>query len=154
MKCSSRSAALAVTATAAPDAPASRALLATTGGITTRRDPGRASSAEPRLAHQGEHLPRGAGAVAVGVLGRGVELGDAAAEAGDEDERVVAEAVRAAWRLEHLGRPATDRDERLGIVGVAHGDEGRDEARATIGTAAQALEQQRVVGGVLGAVSY
>ena len=47
--------------------------------------------------------------------------------------------------------PAADRDQGLRIVGRAQCDQGADETRAPVVDAAQAIDQQRIVGGVLDA---
>ena len=67
------------------------------------------SAQVPGVAHQRAHLPRGQGAMADGVLGRGIELGDGLAERRDEEQRVVAEAAAAARRRERSRRPAAGR---------------------------------------------
>ncbi len=85
------------------------------------------------------------------VLGRSIELGDGLAELGKKEQRVVAEAGRAARRVEHLTVPAADRDQGLRIVGGAQRDQGADEACAPVVDVAQAIDQERVVGGVLDA---
>ncbi len=56
-------------------------------------------------------------AVAVVVLGAGVELATRAAERRNEHQGVVAEAAGALRRAEDLAVPAPGRDQRLGVVG-------------------------------------
>ena len=55
---------------------------------------------------------------------------------------------RAAPRSD-LAVPAADRDQRLGIVGMAQRDQRADEARAAVAVPCMRCEQQRVVGRVL-----
>src|SRR5215472_5292561 len=124
--------------------------IAARAGSATRESTG-ASAEPPLVAQQREHPPGGLGAMADAVLDVGRELGDGLAERGNENERVVAEAAVAARRIEHLEVPAADREQRLGVVGAAHRDDRADEARAAIGDAAQAVDQERVVGSVLDA---
>ena len=99
----------------------------------------------PGLAQQGEHAIGGLGAMAEPVLGARVELGDAAAERRDEDQRVVAEAARRrAARSSDLARASgRPRSAARGRRRGARATSVLTKRARAVGDAAQALEQQR-----------